>query len=397
MKFKATILLQILLLILVTVPSTSGHNVNQIEEMDLDVTPHLEQSRFGPVQVDISADSTFVTLATITDFTFRHGLYGQINITDFDLEFDGMEEYKFILHQEIYLDDILPLKLGSRSQVLSDNALRDEIIQFSYILGDLNDIEGFTSDYVEWIDDFSDSTKALFHYSLHIKLEIQRGTKQDGTIFFDYEISSYLIPNILADSFHKALTLTTNVFPSTIQMQHTSSVFDTRQVFLFLPIRLLPFYFSSPQGHSLNLTQVPISIYLDLEFENKDTDKLVLISQSGNNAIDTEDPILNNDQSKRYKISSKIKDSQLLTITISTNNYKGLINITASVKIKAIFTDRSLYAKNEYSMSPNQYILIMVFIGTVFTYKIVDYVDYRKYQEILAYKNYDLVEKDFVR
>ncbi|KKL28818.1 hypothetical protein LCGC14_2371320, partial [marine sediment metagenome] len=118
--------------------------------------------------------------------------------------------------------------------------------------------------------------------------------------------------------------------------------------------------------------------------------------QGGNNGFDTEDPLFNNGQSKRYKISTEIRDNQLLSITISTKNYGGLINIAASVKIKAIFADSSLYVKNEYPMSPNQYILIMVFIGTVFTYKIVDYVDYRKYQETLAYKNYDLVEKDFI-
>ena len=145
-----------------------------------------------------------------------------------------MEEYKFILHQEIYLDDVVLLNLGSRSQVLSDNALRDGQIHFSYILGDLNDIEGFTSDYIEPINDFSDNLKSLFHYSVHNSLEIQRGTKQNGTIYFEYDISSYLVPNIPTDSFHYELTLKSHVFPSTIHMQHTSTVYHNQRVFLLL-------------------------------------------------------------------------------------------------------------------------------------------------------------------
>ncbi|MCE7734445.1 MAG: hypothetical protein GPJ54_06180 [Candidatus Heimdallarchaeota archaeon] len=396
MKTKITQTLIILLLVL-NITSVTAHNVSEIEEIELDVTPIFKQSRYGPVQVDIHKDSTIVQLGLISQFTIRHGLFGTINFTSYNVTVDGFEAYRVILHQEIILDDGIDIPLGKYSRTLSESALRDGVIHFTYILGDLNTLDDYKSEYVEPIDEYVDNTLSQYQYKINNYIEIIRGTKQNATLNFEYDISSFEIPNIPTDDFHKKITLITRVFPQKIEMVESSVNWDSQKIYLFLPIRLLPFYFQSPDGHDYNLTETPLDIFLDLNFAKEDRDKSTKVEFGIYKGRDQDDPLLDTDQLKQYKLSIEIEHDQVIPITISTVKYKGDIEIEAKVKVKAIFADSSLYAKNNYPLSPNQYILIMAFVGTVFVYKLVDYVDYRKFQAILAYKNYDIIEKDFIK
>jgi hypothetical protein len=369
------------------IPATA-HTVQPVDEVYLDVTPKIDQFQSSVVHVEIIEYSTVLNLASIASFTIRHGMYLSLNFTNIDLEKDGMEAYQLILHQDIYLDSIIDIPLGSISKELSSNALHDEFISTFYVLGNLNYLDEFASKYIERLDDFIEKGKKLNEFKIVNKLEFIRGTQLNASFDINYDVKSYEVPVIHPDNFHHRLVLQTQLLPQTITVRDTSIIGSTDYSTVLLPINLVPDFFTAPSSHSFNLTKIPITLNLDLSFSDHISRNSVTIPSS--NYKSSSGNMLS------YNVYYEIEQSQVFSLEIKTRDFTGTIDTQVTIKVRSIFGDNSLYAKNKYPLSPNQYLLIIVISLTIFIYKIVDYVDYRKFQNSLAYKNYGLLEEEFL-
>lgn len=389
----ATIIL--LLSIQSVVNNSSAHEVREIETIYTNIEPHLVHSTSGPSSVTIEKDSTTINLGSITGFTTQNVLVGYFNFSDSDLDYDGMEAYKAILHQTIHIVDLIDgglfdeMELGTRIEKLSNSVLHDSSFMFIFSLADLDDFSWIK---VVGITEFIHLKEFVF--KIHNSIEFVRGTKQNASFTMHSNLESYISADIPTDYFHYKQIMNTTTLPNQISISE-GSIFGARnRVYLFLPDEMLPKYFTSPEGHSLNLTEVPLTIRLRLDLKSSSQKHLRQFT------IQSEDQYSKRtdrkDNSEDFLITVYLSNSPLIPITIDSMNYEGDVELQVALELKSLFADTSLYAKNQYPMSPNQYIMIMATTATIFIYKLVDYVEYRGFQNQLAQKNHGLVEEEFI-
>lgn len=398
----------VILIILSIIPQAVGHEdrsidgINEFNEIEVDVSPQRRRTRYSTIPVIITQDSTTFHLGSNHFFSTQHILRGYLNFSNLDLDYDGFEAYEVLVHYDVYFPDFGieieedPYTIGRTTRKISSNALHDGEVTFLYYLNNLDDIEWSPQYKVSSVKNFFEDSNNQdeLDFRIEISLEFKRATKQNATFDMFYQLETYESPDVPSENFHYKQIMSTFSLPSSYNVDGTSAIGSTDSIYLFLPDELIPRYFKPGEGHDLNLTEIPLTIKLRLDLSNADNknNRGFTIKHDGMPGSRTE----KNDRSEEFRIVIDLKNTPLIPISITTIGYEGNVYITVSLEMTSLWGDRGLYAKNEYPLSPNQYILIMVFTGTVFVYKIVDYVDYRKYQIALGYKNYSLVEKEFI-
>ncbi|OLS19928.1 MAG: hypothetical protein HeimC2_39540 [Candidatus Heimdallarchaeota archaeon LC_2] len=382
--------------------NTSAHEIRQIETIEYDASPHFKQSSSKTIPVVIDQDNTIISLGSINYFTTQRVMTGYFNFSNIQLEFDGLEAYQVILHQKIFFQDFYipnrdPDALGIISHKLSNSALHDGELSFIYNLRNLDDLI--------WNRDVqSDDTKDFFNgaenrdkfnFTIENSIEFIRGTKQNARFDMFYEISIYISPDIPLDYFHYKQKMNSSVLPNQINVDGSDLFESINKVYLFLPDELIPSYFKSSEEHKLNLTEIPLKINLSFDLSNSNNDyrRIFTIENGGYYGSRTE----KSEFSEKYKLLIMLSDNPLIPITISSLAFTGEIKITITLEMTALFVDTRLYAKNEYFFSPNQYLLLISTFSTIFVYTMVAYVGHRTNQNVIAHKNYDLVEEEFMQ
>jgi hypothetical protein len=373
----------------------TAHVIRDIQTMELDITPELQDATWSSIPVTIENDQTIVNLPVMERLTTQHLFYGNFNFTDVYLDYNGIEAYFVYLHQTIYIQDKLgegptfDIKLGSRTQKLSNSALRDAKLSFIYTLANLNDLNFVTE---EILTGFSNIDKFLFKIST--SLEFIRGTKQNASFRINYGLESYRPPDLPTDIFHNKLLMNTTAIPNKIEIDDTSIIATKHPFNIFLPDEMIPKYFEPKEDHSLNLTEIPLTIWITLRYSNSANEYLRETSIKSNNYLASLKE--SSGREEFYKLKIKLKYNPLIPLILEIKGFEGQISVKIELEMTSLFADTRLYAKNEYYFSPNQYIMMIVIFSTVFLYKIVDYMDYRKFQNELSYKNPGLVEEEFM-
>ncbi|MHA2030701.1 MAG: hypothetical protein ACW99Q_15050 [Candidatus Kariarchaeaceae archaeon] len=388
------------------ISGVSGHEIKEkdLQTLEFDVSPQFETVKYGNFTIIIEKDITTFSFGSTHYFTTQHILHGHIRFSNPKIDNNGMDNYKTVLKTKVYFEpselnfpsNLKDIELGTKSQVLSNSAIRDGELDFVYFINGLEDIDWNPSYDAVSMQDLILSSNYMdrINFTIAQSIEFHRSSNNNATFDISHQIGTMRTIDIPTEVFHHRLIMNTTLIPETFRIDVGLSIAETKTVFLFLPDELIPRYFKFTKEHKLNLSKIPALIRLRLELSTSENKFLrgFSVNKDGINGLRT----TRSDFYEEFKLKIDLDNSPLLPITIKAVSYTGEIRIKAQIEISSLWSDKGLYAKNEYLLSPNTYLGILVIAGTIFTYKVVAYAEYRIFQNILAKKNYDIVEKEFM-
>jgi hypothetical protein len=353
--------------------------------------------------ININKDITTFNFGSTDYFTTQHILHGHISFSNLKIEDNGLDDYKVVLKIKIspklsefgIPDTFKDFEFGTKSQVISNSAIRDGELDFVYTINELDDISwhpAYDPSYKTFI--YGSDLRDRYNFTIDPSIEFHRSSFRNATFVISHQISTFKTLDIPTEYFHHKLMMNSTLIPKTIKMDTGTTIAELKTGYLFLSDELIPRYFKSTEDHKLNLSKIPALIRLRLELSNNENKYLrgFSVFHEGRNGLRTEQ----GESYEEFKLAVDLSDTPLIPITIRAVSYTGEIRLKAQVEITSLWSDKALYAKNEYFLSPNKYLAILVFVGTLFTFKLVQYAEYRIMQNIIANKNYDLVEEEFM-